>query len=83
MGRLSDDDGIIVLAGSHICAETKKTCLTSAVALRQEVGESLITQKDYAFRFLSGAAPFVGGCALNGKLHWHETRKAPQQRKMR
>lgn len=83
VGRLTDDGGIIVLKGSRICAETKNSCLASAVALRQEVGESLITQKDYAFKSLSGAAQFVGGCALNGKLHWLETRKAPKPRKKR
>lgn len=83
VGRLTDDGGIIVLAGSRLCAETKNSCLASAVALRQEVGESLITQKDYAFKSLSGAAQFVGGCALNGKLHWLETRKASKQRKKR
>lgn len=81
VGRLTDDGGITVLKGSRICAETKNSCLASAVALRQEVGESLITQKDYAFKSLSGAAQFVGGCALNGKLHWLETRKAPKPRK--
>lgn len=83
VGRVTDDGGIVVLKGSRICAETKKSCHASAAALRQEVGESLITQKDYAFKSLSGAAQFVGGCALNGKLHWHETRKAPKQRKTR
>lgn len=83
VGRLMENGGIVVLKGSRICAETKKSCHASAAALRQEVGESLITQKDYTFKSLSGAAQFVGGCALNGKLHWHETRKAPQQRKKR
>lgn len=78
VGRLTDDGGIIVLKGSRICAETKNSCLASAVALRQEVGESLITQKDYAFKSLSGAAQFVGGCSLNGKLCWTETKKLPK-----
>lgn len=81
VGRLTDDGGIIVLKGSRLCAETKKSCLASAVLLRQEVGESLITQKDYVFTSLSGAAQFVGGCALNGKLCWTETKKLPKPRR--
>ena len=81
VGRLTDDGGIVVLKGSRLCAETKKSCLAAAVLLRQEVGESLITQKDYFFKSLSGAAQFVGGCALNGKLCWLEIRKAPKLRK--
>lgn len=81
VGRLTDDGGIVVLKGSRICAETKKSCLAAAIALRAEVGESHITQKDYTFKSLSGAANFVGGCALNGKICWTETRKEPKRKK--
>ncbi len=81
VGRLTDDGGIVVLKGSRICAETKKSCLAAAIALRAEVRESHITQKDYTFKSLSGAANFVGGCALNGKICWTETRKEPKRKK--
>lgn len=80
VGRLTDDGGIVVLKGSRICAETKKTCLASAAALRAEVGADGVTQKDYAFKSLSGAAQFVGGCALNGNKLWTETKKISKPR---
>lgn len=67
--------------GSRICAETKKSCLATSVALRAEVGENHITQKDYPFKSLSGTARFVGWCALNGKRCWTETRKLPKRKR--
>lgn len=44
-------------------------------------GRVLFTKKDYPFASLSGAANFVGGCALNGKICWTETRKEPKSKK--
>lgn len=81
VGRLTEDGGIVVLKGSRICAETKKSCPASAATLRQEVGADGITQKDYAFKSLSGAAQFVGGCALNGNKCWTEVRQEPKRKK--
>lgn len=81
VGRLTEDGGIVVLKGSRICAEMKKTCSAMARDLRAEVGEDCITQKDYAFKSLSGAAQFVGGCALNGHICWTEVRQEPKRKK--
>lgn len=81
VGRLTEDGGIVVLKGSRICAETKKSCPASAATLRQEVGEDCITQKDYAFKSLSGAACFVGGSSLSGNVCWTETRQEPKRKK--
>lgn len=65
----------------QLCAETKNSCSAMAKDLRAEVGEDCITQKDYAFKSLSGAAQFVGGCALNGHICWTEVRQEPKRKK--
>lgn len=81
VGRLTDDGGITVLAGSRICPETKKTCPQKMAALRESQCPGGVLKQDVPFTSLSAAAAFVGGCALNGKLHWLETRKASKPRK--
>lgn len=81
VGRLTDDGGIIVLKGSRICVATQKSCPKSAAALRADMASETELKQDMTFTSLSAAAAFVGGCSLNGKLCWLETRKVPKRRK--
>lgn len=74
-GRLNDGGGITVLAGSRIGMKTGKSCPPSVVALRERMCPDGVLKQDVAFGSLSGAAQFVGGCALNGKKYWTETKK--------
>lgn len=81
VGRLTDDGGITVLKGSRLCAETSKSCLPRVVALRESLCPGGVLKQDMPFRSLSAAAQFVGGCALNGRKYWTETKKLPKPRR--
>lgn len=84
MGRDNMLGGIVILKGSKISRSEANSCPEGAKKKRSSAlmdgsitddGEYYVLQKDIEFKSLSGAACFVSGTSVNGKLAWKSGKK--------
>lgn len=84
MGRDNMLGGIVILKGSKISRSEANSCPEGAKKKRSSAlldgsitddGEHYVLQKDIEFKSLSGAACFVSGTSVNGKLAWKSGKK--------
>ena len=84
IGRDNMLGGIVILKGSKISRSEANSCPEGAKKKRNsslldgsitDDGEYYVLQKDMEFRSLSGAACFVSGTSVNGKLAWKSEKK--------
>ena len=84
IGRDNMLGGIVILKGSKISRSEANSCPEGAKKKRNsslldgsitDDGEYYVLQKDMEFRSLSGAACFVSGTSVNGKLAWKSGKK--------
>ena len=84
IGRDNMLGGIVILKGSKISRSEANSCPEGAKKKRSsslldgsitDDGEYYVLQKDMEFKSLSGAACFVSGTSVNGKLAWKSEKK--------
>ena len=84
IGRDNMLGGIVILKGSKISKSEANSCPEGAKKKRNsslldgsitDNGEYYVLQKDMEFKSLSGAACFVSGTSVNGKLAWKSGKK--------
>ena len=84
IGRDNMLGGIVILKGSKISRSEANSCPEGAKKKRNsslldgsitDDGEYYVLQKDMEFKSLSGAACFVSGTSVNGKLAWKSGKK--------
>ncbi|MCR5177330.1 MAG: DUF4357 domain-containing protein [Anaerovibrio sp.] len=67
------NDGIVVLKGSSISNDITATCPFSVSNNRAWYSEKIVDgkfQEDVLFKSPSGAAAFIAGAHVNGKIYW-------------
>ena len=84
VGKENDLGGIILLKDSIISIKEAASCPDAAKNRRKSAidnnlllidGDNYILQEDMEFKSLSGAACFVMGSSVNGKIAWKPTPK--------
>ena len=73
-GGTNDNEGFVLLKGSHIREKLSATVSPSTTKQREQcshqIDENFITTEDILFKSPSGAAAFVVGARINGNDFW-------------